>query len=172
MNSYNQIPDDFRGSYQLRSPRIKKNSKNKNQYVGLNENDGLKTLQPAPATNVTPGTPPKSSSDNGTNTHLWVITERGVLYIPEVRIKRIRYALPKHSNLTGGGEAYLGGEMWFESDTTLWINGWSGRYPPKNAAQLKEAVRVFESFGYRVHSLGWNEKDGEKGKARRFLDTS
>ena len=159
---------DFQRSYKLRPPRIKKNHKNKNQYVGLNENDGLKILQPAPATNVDYGTPPKPLSDS-TNTHLWVINERCVLYIREICIERIRYALPKHTNLTGGGKAYIGGEMWFKSDTELWISGWSGRYPPKDAAQLDYAVKVFELFGYQVHSLGWNEKDGE---AMRFLETS
>lgn len=153
MKSYNQILDGFRRNYQLRPPRRKKDH-TKNQYVGLNKRDGLKTLQQAPTTKVDYGTSPKSSSDNGTNTYLWVINERGVFYIKEVRIKRIGDAEPKHSNLTGGGKAYLGGEMWFESDTTLWINGRSGRYPPESAAQLNEAVRVFKSLGYRVHLLG------------------
>ena len=166
----NHVLDRFMQDHKLCSPRIEETDDNKHQYIELNESDGLKTLQPAPATNVIDyGTPPKSSSDNGTNTHLWVINERGLLYIKEVRIERIGDEVPKHTNLTGGGEAYLGGEMWFKSDTALWINGWSGRYPPESAAQLKKAVRVFKSFGYRVHSLGWNKKER---KARRFLETS
>ena len=86
----------------------------------------------------------------------------------EVSIARIG-AAPKHTNLTGGDKAYLGGEVWFESDTALYISGGSGRYPPQNPDQLDEAVRVFESFGYRVASLGWDEI---YGNPRRFLETA
>ena len=165
MNSSNHILDGFRRRYQLRPPRIA--PQNPNQTVGLDASDGLRILQPAPDTNVIYGSPPKSLSDK-TTTYLWVIDARGVPYILEFRIARIG-AMPKHTNLTGGNKAYLGGEMWFESNTALCISGGSGRYPPQNAAQLEDAVKVFESFGYSVASLGW---DKEQGRARRWLETS
>ena len=76
------------------------------------------------------------------------------------------HSLPKHTNLTGGAHAYLGGEMWFVSDIALYISGGSGRYPPENRTQLDEASRVFESFGYEVISLGW---DDALGMPRRAL---
>lgn len=139
----------------------------RSEAIMLNASDGLSILQPAPATGVIYETPPKSRSDK-TTPYLWVIDERGVPYILEVRIARIG-ALPKHTNLTGGGAACLGGEMWFETNTALCISGASGRYPPQNAAQLADAVRVFESFGYRVASLGW---DKENEVARRWLEMS
>ena len=163
MNSSTQVIDDFRRRYESRPPKWIPES---HEEVRLDAGDGLRFLEPAPATGVTHGPPPKSSSEK-TNRYLWVIDERGVPYILEVSIARIGSA-PKHTNLTGGGEAYLGGEAWFESDTALCISGGSGRYPPQNAAQLDEAVRVFESFGYRVASLGW---DREQGIARRLLET-
>ena len=79
----------------------------------------------------------------------------------EIAIVSIGDILPKHSNLTGSGEAYLGGELWFTSASSLYVSGGSGRYPPLNAAQLEEAVEVFESFGYEVTSLGWDHIWGE-----------
>ena len=165
-SSNNQVLDSFRRRYPLRTP-MRVYPYIPNQYVGLDASDGLSILQPAPATGVIYEPPPKSRSDK-TTPYLWVIDERGVPYILEVRIARIG-ALPKHTNLTGGGEAYLGGEMWFESSTALYISGGSGRYPPKDAAQLEDAVKVFASFGYRVDSLGWDEG---AGSAKRLLETS
>lgn len=164
MTSSNQVLDGFRRRHPLRPPGW---TPEPSEAVRLNASDGLMVLQPAPATNVIYGTPPKSRSDK-TNKYLWVIDERGVPYVFEVRVARIG-ALPKHTNLTGGGAACLGGEMWFESNTALYISGASGRYPPKNATQLEEAIQVFKSFGYRVDSLGWDE---EQGWAKRLLETS
>lgn len=63
---------------------------------------------------------------------------------------------PKHTNLTGGGEAYLGGELWFCSVSRIYVSGGSGRYPPANARQLADAVLIFETLAYDVESLGWN----------------
>ena len=75
--------------------------------------------------------------------------------------------MPKHTNLTGGGGAYLGGQMWFASEEALYVSGGSGRYPPTDRRQLEEAVQVIESFGYEVISFGWNP---ETGMARRFWE--
>ena len=85
-----------------------------------------------------------------------MIDIRGIPYVFETPVSAIGDLLPKHTNLTGGGEAYLGGELWFSSASSLYLSGGSGRYPPLNAAQLDEAVGVFESFGYEVASLGWD----------------
>lgn len=65
-------------------------------------------------------------------------------------------SVPKHTNLTGGGQAYLGGELWFTSATSIYLSGGSGRYPPLDATQLEEATEVFRSFGYEALSLGWD----------------
>ena len=85
----------------------------------------------------------------------------------EVPVVLIGGTLPKHTNLTGGGEAYLGGELWFSSESALYLSAGSGRYPPCNAAQLEEATEVFKSFGYDVTSLGWDDGADE---AKRFLE--
>ena len=73
---------------------------------------------------------------------------------------------PKHTNLTGGGPAYAGGELWFETEESLFVSGGSGRYEPIDAEQLEEAVSVFGAYGYTVTSLGW---DISMDKPRRIL---
>lgn len=73
---------------------------------------------------------------------------------------------PKHTNLTGGGEAYLGGELWFFSVSRIYVSGGSGRYPPADARQLADAVLVFETLDYDVESLGW-----DVDAAKRYLES-
>lgn len=135
----------------------------------LTPRNGVRFLEPAPAADVRVGSPPLSRNDHGCGRYLWVIDARGIPYIIEAPIPAIHSALPKHTNLTGGKEAYLGGEMWFASDAALYVSGGSGRYPPVDGSQLEEATQVFQSFGYAVTSLGW---DDEGGSAMRYLEDS
>ena len=136
--------------------------------IQLEENDGFRLLALAPASNVLYGAPPSPRAEE-VNTYLWVIDANGIPYVLEAPILAIGRAYPKHTNLTGGAEAFLGGEMWFTSGMALYISGGSGRYPPRDATQLEEAVQVFESFGYVVTSLGW---DNTTGKAKRRLEVT
>ena len=156
--------DKFRRCYELQLPQIPVTDPEK---VKVNASDGLRLLQPAPVTNVSYGRPPYSHQEQPINKYLWVIDLSGIPYIFEERIDSLCNAKPKHTNLTGGGAAYLGGELWFASDVSIYINGGSGRYPPKCEAQLKKAASVFESFGYEVICLGW---DGNA--AKRFLEVT
>ena len=115
------------------------------------------------------GFPPSSSAGDTTNRYLWVIDSQGIPYIIESPNAAIGYKLPKHTNLTGGGDAYLGGEMWFSSTRSIYISGGSGRYPPLDGLQLEEATGVFNAFGYNVTSLGWDEN---AGRALRLLEAA
>ena len=123
--------------------------------VKLNQCHGVTLLQPSPASDVKLGMPPSTMDGSSTNRYLWVIDRQGVPYIIERALSDID-GMPKHTNLTGGETAYLGGELWFKSNSSLFLSGGSGRYPPANADQLIDAVRVFESYGYCVNSLGWD----------------
>ena len=184
MNGPTKELDAFRGRHDLRVPNF---IRHRCETIRLEPKDGLRLLGPAPAMDVLTGTPPSSSNETfKTNRYLWVIDIRGIPYIieaprevrsdslqtphdPAVTVPIIGHALPKHTNLTEGGEAYLGGEMWFTSSTALYISGGSGRYPPTDRRQLEEATRVFQAFGYGVASLGW---DDAIGRARRVLDAA
>ena len=95
-----------------------------------------------------------------------MIDENGIPYVLDVSLPELNGKNPKHTNLTGGGNAYVGGEMWFETADALWVSGGSGRYQPVSEDQLVDSVRVFQNFGYSVSSLGWNS---ESNKACRCL---
>ena len=166
MSVATQELDDFRGRHSLRPREFVRFER---EAVQLNLSNGLRLLGPAPADDFLPGTPPSSSTDATANRYLWVIDAKGIPYIIESPIAVLGNELPKHTNLTGGKDAYLGGEMWFASSMALYISGGSGRYPPVDGTQLEEAVQVFHAFGYDVTSLGWNQGTG---RARRVLETS
>ena len=126
------------------------------ELILLSDEDGARTLEPAPAENVRLGAPPSSRRRPGENAYLWVIDSRGIPYIIERPLPSLGGNPPKHTNLTGGAAAYVGGEMWFSDGESLYLSGSSGRYHPTNENHLNDAVRVFESYNYRVVSLGWN----------------
>ena len=151
---------DFRSIYELRPPKWDPDPV---EAVSISE----ATLLPqAPAMGVSLGRPGESRNVPGTNTYIWVIDQNGIPYVLDVGLLELGGHRPKHTNLTAGGDAYVGGEMWFETDRALWVSGGSGRYHPVAEEQLGDSVRVFEYFGYSVRSLGWNP---EVGVARRFL---
>lgn len=103
-------------------------------------------------------------TDQGDPPYLWVIDPRGIPYILEHPLEILDGSRPKHTNLTGGREAYVGGELWFGDTLKIFVSGGSGRYGPESPEQLEDAVSVFETFGYVVRSLEW---DPQLGKARR-----
>ena len=153
---------EFRDMYSERSPQ---RHSEPITLVKLEERHGVRLLQRAPASGVQFGMPP-SAIGQGSKRYLWVIDRVGIPYIIEQPLSDIGNGLPKHTNLTGGEDAYLGGELWFTDNSSLFLSGGSGRYPPINLYQLSDAVRVFESYRYRVTSLGWNEETNEA--ARRY----
>ena len=127
---------------------------------------GFHLLIEAPATGLQKGSPPLARNERGTNTYIWVIDSRGIPYIIETGMQELEWQPPKHTNLTGDQEAYVGGELWFRIDSSLFVSGGSGRYPPLDENQLEDAVTVFGAFGYEVTSLGWDHQTG----ARRYLE--
>lgn len=127
---------------------------------------GFHLLVEAPTTNFKQGRPPLAKNTRGTNAYIWAIDSKGVPYITEVGLQELEWQPPKHTNLTGAKEAYVGGELWFRSDSSLYVSGGSGRYPPLCENQLEDSVVVFEAFGYEVTSLGWDQETG----ARRYLE--
>lgn len=167
MSASTQILNEFRSRHRLRLPDVSL-IRGQQELAGITASDGLRLLTPAPVTDVQRGKPGPSRNEH-VNTYLWVIDTRGIPYVFEAPISKIGAVFPKHTNITGGAEAYLGGEMWFTSTIAMYVSGGSGRYPPKDKNQLEEAVQVFKSFGYQVTSLGWNDSLGE---AKRILEVT
>ena len=126
--------------------------------------DGLLHLAGVP-TSVPKGSPPTRTGD-GTNCHLWVIDERGRLCISEAPLQRLGPGKLHHTNLTGGGKASIGGELWFAGKSRVYLSGGSGRYPPASAEHLEDAAGLFGAVGFEVLSLGW---DTEVDRPQRLL---
>ena len=125
------------------------------QLARVGPDDGLWFL------NDVPDAPPrslprKSLNGSGQNCHLWVIDERGRPCISEAPLSRLGEGELKHTNLTGGGEASIGGEIWFDEMPRVYLSGSSVRYPPRDEKHLQEAVALFRSVGFEVESLGWD----------------
>ena len=156
--------DEFRGYYQPREPT---KIDHPHESREIESKDGLAFLRRAPASGVKFGNPQKLE-DPARNTYLWVIDYRGIPYIIESPMDILDFNLPKHTNLTGGKSAYLGGELWFSDANSIYVSGGSGRFHPSDERQLDAAIGVFSSFEYTVKSLGWNR---ETGYARRVLES-
>lgn len=142
----------FRERYQARGPCIPSQG---GQAVLLPLSGGFRLLPVAPAQDVAFGYPPKTRHDS-LHRYLWVINDDGIPFVLEIPIDALNGEKPKHTNLTGGCRAYIGGELWFETDRRIFVSGGSGRYKPEGEGQLADAVGVFESYQYAVTSLGWN----------------
>lgn len=117
--------------------------------------DGLFDLNEVPLA-APQGDPRRSDRSDGHNCHLWVIDERGRPCISQAPLPRLGPKKLHHTNLTGGGNASIGGEIWFGTLPFVYLSGSSGRYPPKGPDHLECAERLFRAVGFDVHSLGWD----------------
>ncbi len=121
--------------------------------------DGLTHLNEAPV-DAPKGSPRLNDDDDGANCHLWVIDERGRPCISQAPLARLGNGKLHHTNLTGGGTASIGGEVWFDEMPRIYLSGSSGRYPPKGRSHLEDAERLFGAVGFEVISLGWDIETG------------
>ena len=96
--------------------------------------------------------------DDGENCHLWVVDERGRPCISQAPLARLGSGKLHHTNLTGGGQASIGGEVWFGETRRVYLSGSSGRYPPDTPAHLEDAEALFRAVGFDVVSLGWDRE--------------
>lgn len=126
----------------------------------LGADDGVGTLPTCAAT-----MPPPRRPGQPEGRHLWVIVPDEVRVIlevaPAVRPPPLSLGVAKHTNLTGGGLAACGGELWIDpvDSKKLYANGGSGRYPPRTPKQLEDAVRVIAALGFTVISAGWSDEN-------------
>ena len=147
-------------TFEMRPPaRAPLNDDELKELVGA---DGVRLLGASPTETTAWNPEPRRKGD--TNCHLWVIDARGIPYLLEhadVALS-LESRVVKHSNLTGGGPACCGGELWFAAPqaSTLYVNGCSGRYAPRSKEHLEAAAAAFRELGYEVVSFGWDEDAG------------
>jgi hypothetical protein len=110
-----------------------------------------------------PGSEPKGKPElpqRPEGQRLWVVTTEHVLHALEAcdfGAKR-EAGLAKHSNLTAGGRAFVGGELVFLNEVTIAITGSSGRYRLRSGEEMAAIERAFVGSGYRVWSMGYNHE--------------
>lgn len=96
--------------------------------------------------------------------YLWLIMDQEVRVIEE-NIQPI----PKHTNLSGGENAYCGGEVWFTTPNHIYFNGGSGRYTPRSKEELENIETALQYFGYDVVSFGWDDDLERPARSLRYV---
>jgi hypothetical protein len=94
---------------------------------------------------------------------LWVVGVEDVVHAPKncsFGLSRSRKEL-KHSNLTAGGLAYSGGELFVVDESTVVVNGDSGRYGPRNGDEMNNVLKAFLESGHRTYTTGYDTDVGE-----------
>lgn len=155
--------DVLREVSQLRSPKIPKVFEDED--VCLVGQDGVFSLLEAPSSDGISCSAPGGNKEK----YLWLVLEDDVVCGLEygslgVSLGRGRMA---HTNFSGKNLAYVGGEVWFRDESSIWINGGSGRFPAQNESEWDAAVRGFLDAGYSVCSAGWDKDTGTPSRVIR-----
>lgn len=119
---------------------------------------------------INSGNPPMSRDNPGNNCYLWVIRDKDIPSILEdsPEFKSIYGQIPKHSNLTGGKDAYSGGELWKLQNNKYVISGSSGRYQVQTPEELEYIKQAFSSLGYDIDTLGWDYEAPKNGRPKKY----
>jgi len=150
--------DDFVRKYPAAPPRKAPENVDQTRLLGVAEGVIFISGQPLTTTlRLRPNAP-----DGRSATHLWVFIPE---FVPAI-LERMPVSPPltsgvaKHTKLSAA--ASCGGELWVDpvDPKLLYVNGGSGRYGPRSAQELADAVSVFEGLGYRVVSFGWSDEEG------------
>ena len=93
---------------------------------------------------------PKYREDFFNEKYLWVIGTWGLRLIRENTRNEARVIKKYvcHTNLTGGLDAYQGGEIWFCEDNRIGINYFSDRYGATTREQWNAVIQHFKNVGY------------------------
>lgn len=165
--------DAFRQFNPLKPMPIER-KRHDDECIQMTDGDGLRYLEngPIPLDAELPFLqPPLIDDARADDVHLWVVRTEDVPFALEkntfanAKIGLTQHKI-KHSNLTGGGSAYCGGEILFLDENILVLSGRSGRYGPKSEAEMYSVAKAFRESGYYVLSMGW---DGEAGVPAPFI---
>ncbi|WP_274648985.1 hypothetical protein [Paenibacillus humicola] len=151
---------EYKELFSIRPPDLQR-KKYDDELQQLQPEDGLIEFLYHEMEIIEAGSPPVSYDEfNGVNKYLWVITEETVPLIlenGETGQKLTRNSV-SHTNLTGGKDAYCGGEVWFDgSSNVIWISGGSSRYRARNKDELDKIAEWFSNCNYEVVNFGWDE---------------
>lgn len=84
--------------------------------------------------------------------YLWVVTDDQILIAFEGTPAETDRGFICHSNLTKGGKARVGGELWFlkskDGEFEIHINFDSGRYGTQDVSVFEQVYKLFGCVGY------------------------
>jgi len=94
--------------------------------------------------------------------HLWAVRIDDVVHAREDCLfgQPNASGVIKHTNLTGGADAFASGELLFISEHVVVINGKSRRYGPRCASEMTAVAKAFRNSGYEVWSMGYDAEAG------------
>lgn len=166
-SSVNEAFEAYRETYPERPPSLAK-LKYDDELHQITSADGLLELSLSPMTNVSLGPAPRNPNEAKDRKYLWVVANSNLPVSLENGPNRafLSRKYLSHTNLTGGGPAHSGGELWFEAPTSIVINGGSSRYTPRGLDEVKEVAGALKACGYEVAHMGW---DDEAWSSDRFL---
>ncbi len=149
-----------------RSMRISPSSVD--EVLRIEPEDGRLTYQAAPVNKLIVSFAqrlPISDESANEKRYLWVVSNDDAPHALEFCAWATTLSAKKlkHSNLTGGGEAYIGGELWFVDDRTVILNFCSGRYGATSRADLpimEATICALLKDGYRVATTGPDFENG------------
>ncbi len=147
----------FRQQYAARPPAIA--SRNADEVVQMMDAHGLRLVAHPQAEPSLVEESPTNDQDAKHHRYLWAVGVAGVPYALEDCEfgQGLTSGVIKHTNLTGGADAHCAGESWFVADDQVIINGSSGRYGPRDEAQLRAAGLALKQCGYKVAMIGFDE---------------
>ena len=136
--SVNEAFEMYKQTYSLRCPSLER-KKFDDELVLIDESAGLLNISLAPMQKVPFAMAPKSMNEGKDTKFLWVILLNDLPIALENGSNRqcLSRGYLSHTNLTGGAEAFAGGELWFQSGSAIVINGASSRYRPRELGELE-----------------------------------
>lgn len=143
---------------------------NDDELTQMTVADGLLCWVDGPGASSKPEQPPLLEAHQTQHAHLWVVRDVDVVHAEERCAfgASLETRVIKHTNLTGGKAAFSGGELLFLDESTVVINGCSGRYGPRSKTELDMVAQAFAKSGYSVWSMGFDE---ETNRPTQFIGT-
>lgn len=140
---------------------------NTDELVPMTRSQGLLEYCIAPTSNTVTTTCGPHEDNASIGRYLWALTVSDIPHAVEACAfgEKLISGEIKHSNLTGGSDAFAGGELWFRDDQTIIINFKSGRYGLNglNAEEKKLAEDIINAFvldNYAIAFTGWDLESG------------
>lgn len=148
----------YRENYSLKSPNMPE-TYHEDEKKLMNSSDGLqKWIKKNKISRIISEDDVIQFIKENRDIYLWVIGKNDVVHAREKCDfgRALSRGVIKHTNLTGGEPAYSGGEIIFLNETSIVLNGSSGRYGPQSGEEMEMIALCFSKTGYTVWCMGYD----------------